>query len=60
MSEAYKTVVCDACERVYVCTPSDDYYHTPDGRGICESCLIREAGIDRMVVLDEDGNEVTP
>jgi 7-cyano-7-deazaguanine synthase in queuosine biosynthesis len=58
MSDAYKTVMCMACERVYVCTPSDDYYYTPDGRGICESCLLREAGMTEMRVLDEGGNEV--
>jgi len=58
MSDAYKTVMCDACERVYVCTPSDDYYHTVDGRRVCESCLLREAGLTEItsvvVVLDED------
>jgi len=59
MSDAYKEVTCDECVRTYICTPSDDYYHTPDGRGICEPCLLREAGLDRIErVIDADGNEV--
>lgn len=36
---AGKTVTCDRCRRTYVCTPSDDYYCTPDDH-CCEACLI--------------------
>lgn len=48
---AGKKVTCDRCGRTYVCSPSDDYYCTPDGRHSCESCLI---GGLQLITVDVD------
>lgn len=37
----YKVCKCCVCNEVGTCTPSNDYYETPesDGKLVCESCL---------------------
>ncbi len=45
MSHAWQPVTCEECGRKYICTPHDDYYTTPDGRGLCERCLVGDLPI---------------
>ncbi len=47
---AYKQVTCDRCGAVYTCTPSSDFYCTPEGDHCCESCLFRGAGVTAATV----------
>lgn len=48
-SYEWQNVTCDRCGRVYQCTPSDDFYCTPEGDHCCESCL---TGGSEVVVVD--------
>ena len=42
-------VICDFCGREYVCTPSDDHYHTPKGHQLCERCLVGDLPVREIV-----------
>lgn len=52
-SAAWKDVKCADCGAEYHCTPGSDYFHRPDvedadrtlTNGVCESCLLRGAGM---------------
>ncbi|MBI2117342.1 hypothetical protein HYT95_00430 [Candidatus Peregrinibacteria bacterium] len=49
-SPGWKSVECRACGKKYVCMPNADYYNsTGPTDGVCEKCLLREAGIDEIV-----------
>lgn len=46
---AYQMVTCMKCKAHYRCTPSSDYYsNTTLEDGVCESCLLREAGFEEV------------
>lgn len=43
----YKSVECCRCGKKYVCLPMADYYNsTTPHDGVCEACLLRDAGLD--------------
>lgn len=43
----YKSVECRRCGKQYVCLPTADYYNSTNPHdGVCEPCLLREAGLD--------------
>lgn len=42
-----KSVECCRCGKKYVCLPMVDYYNSTGPRdGVCEACLLRDAGLD--------------
>ena len=44
---AWQTVRCKTCQRVYTCTPADDYYNSTSAEdGVCEPCLLKAAGLE--------------
>lgn len=54
-SNAWKLVRCHRCDRLYQCTPFDDYYlDCPDWEGeegICEKCLLELAHFNQIGVV---------
>lgn len=60
VGNAYAMVTCSGCGKHYRCTPANDYYNATTAEdGVCETCLLTEAGIhpDRVVEVgrSEDG-----
>ncbi len=60
VDNAYAMVTCSHCEKHYRCTPAQDYYNATTAEdGVCETCLLREAGTrpDRVIEVGryEDG-----
>jgi hypothetical protein len=52
-SAAWQIVTCSGCGRRYRCTPVDDYYNaTTPSDGVCQSCLLTDAGIDPAKFVD--------
>jgi hypothetical protein len=50
-NNAYKPVTCDRCGRSYVCTPDADFYCAAEGDHCCESCLLLDRGISKIITL---------
>lgn len=55
-NRVWKQVTCDRCQRVFQCTPDDDFYCAAEGDHCCESCLV--GGLPLHVVYVDQG-EVT-
>ena len=50
-----KRVECKECGRGFVCGQWDDYYNsTGPEDGVCEKCLLREAGITEIITLAQE------
>ena len=50
-SAAGKEVTCRGCKKKYICNPNDDYYNaTTTENGVCEPCLLVEAGISGPII----------
>jgi hypothetical protein len=56
---AWQVVRCAGCGKEYRCTPDSDYYNnTNTTDGVCETCLLMDAGIHPDNVLEmEDADD---
>jgi hypothetical protein len=55
-NRAWQWVMCDRCRRLYICTPSSDYYCAAEGDHCCEPCLLAAAGITELHI-HQDGDD---
>lgn len=47
MTDFTKPCTCKSCKDKYVPTPWRDYYNsTTNENGLCETCLVTQAGLD--------------